>query len=66
MVMYTARTVLLVIIMLYVVYVSELRSKYDGKSPSKASKKVTAEVRLRRKELKRRRAAQLAAGKYTG
>ena len=52
--------------MLYVVYVSELRSKYDGKSPSKASKKVTAEVRLRRKELKRRRAAQLAAGKYTG
>lgn len=43
--------------------ISELRSKYDGKSPHKKSKKVTAETRMRRKELKRRRAAQLAVGK---
>ncbi|XP_045207294.2 KAT8 regulatory NSL complex subunit 1-like isoform X2 [Mercenaria mercenaria] len=39
---------------------AKLRSKYDGKSPHKKSKKVTAETRMRRKELKRRRAAQLA------
>ncbi|KAL4228746.1 histone H4-K16 acetylation [Mactra antiquata] len=39
---------------------AKLRSKYDGKSPHKKSKKVTSETRMRRKELKRRRAAQLA------
>lgn len=39
---------------------AKLRSKYDGKSPNKKSKKVTAETRMRRKELKRRRAAQFA------
>ncbi|XP_052804340.1 KAT8 regulatory NSL complex subunit 1-like isoform X2 [Mya arenaria] len=39
---------------------AKLRSKYEGKSPTKAGKKVTSD-KLRRKELKRRRAAQLVA-----
>lgn len=44
---------------------AKLRSKYEGKSPHKTSKKkVTTESRLRRKELKRRRAAQLAVAAF--
>lgn len=40
---------------------AKLRNKYEGKSPSGSPKKrITTETKLRRKELKRRRAAQLA------
>ena len=42
----------------------ELRSKYEGKSPNKAGK-VGTDARFRRKDLKRRRVAQMAAGRAT-
>ena len=49
-----------------IIFLTELRNKYEGKSPSGSPKKrITTETKLRRKELKRRRAAQLAIGKNT-
>lgn len=40
---------------------AKIRNKYEGKSPCASPKKrITTETKLRRKELKRRRAAQLA------